>query len=417
MSNYSLSLHGLATVFSLEVKQRLRSKRWIVALIAWFLFVGGLTWLGMTIVWMQEQSLGTGYANFTRDAGPTAFSLIMLFVLGMGIVVAPMFTATSINGDRGQNTLAVLQATRLSALEITFGKLLAAIAAATTFLAVALPFIIWTMFIGNVSAWQLLVSFLVLLVEVAVVCAVGLGWSAVFNRTAGSVTFTYLSLLFITVMLPIIMMLCTPFVAQAEKAQYWGMSYEDELAFKDEVYKWETENPWAYENSDFSKAPVVDPSKFGWHSTDVGIDHTERIWWMLAPNPFMVLADATPHAPAYGVDPDYEERDTMSALRSMMYAVKYPYRYDEDHTSDYYNSIGYSVGPDGQGGVVATRDDGSRIIVDTPVTPLWRRANHSGETWPWALGFYALVGIGFLLLATSRLSIPYHRLAKGTRVA
>ena len=32
-------------------------------------------------------------------AGPLAFGTITFFVLGMGLVIAPAFTATSINGD------------------------------------------------------------------------------------------------------------------------------------------------------------------------------------------------------------------------------------------------------------------------------------------------------------------------------
>lgn len=47
MNTWSLSWHGLRTVISLELKQRIRSPRWIVALAAWFVLIGAVT--GLTI--------------------------------------------------------------------------------------------------------------------------------------------------------------------------------------------------------------------------------------------------------------------------------------------------------------------------------------------------------------------------------
>ena len=124
---WRLTWHGVRTVAQLELRQRVRSTRWIVALVAWFVVVGGLTLL----ITIGLRSDGSG---LDRSAGPLLFGAVTYLVLGLGLLVTPTLTSTAINGDRAAGTLATLQVTLLSPAEIALGKLLAAWAAACAFL-------------------------------------------------------------------------------------------------------------------------------------------------------------------------------------------------------------------------------------------------------------------------------------------
>ncbi len=103
--------------------------------------------------------------------GDLVFGLVVFFVLFLGLVVSPTLSATAINGDVRDGTMAPLQATALSAADIVLGKLLASWAASLAFLAVALPFIVIAYFDGRMPALAMLTVMLVLAVELLVVCA------------------------------------------------------------------------------------------------------------------------------------------------------------------------------------------------------------------------------------------------------
>src|SRR4029079_4866313 len=135
-----VSLDRLRTIAVLELRQRLRTSRWPVVLGIWFLIIGavaGLTW------WAVHDQPG--------DRGASMYDVVVFFVLGLGMLVVPSLTATSINGDREHGVLATLQTTLLASADIVLGKLLAAWAIAAAFLVTALPFLVWAWFEGGIS--------------------------------------------------------------------------------------------------------------------------------------------------------------------------------------------------------------------------------------------------------------------------
>ena len=186
---WSLTWGGIRTVAVLELRQRVRSTRWIIALVVWFVVVGGITALATGSVSLvsggSTGSVGTagtgadatsplvstGPVGPTVPAGPVIFGFVVFFVLFLGLLVAPTLSATSINGDRNAGTLATLQVTLLSASEIVIGKLVASWFAALAFLGASLPFIVWALAAGGVRVMALVVTVLVLALILAVVCA------------------------------------------------------------------------------------------------------------------------------------------------------------------------------------------------------------------------------------------------------
>ena len=160
---------GVRTIMVLELRQRVRATRWRIMLGIWLavliLLCGGLV---ITVKVQMPNSSNTEYLLSLYD-------LVVCFVLGIGLIVAPTLSATSINGDRADATLALLQATALRSREIVVGKLLAAWVAAIAFLGVAVPFLIGLTVAGG-SHWQALLAHLVILVfTLGAVCALGLG--------------------------------------------------------------------------------------------------------------------------------------------------------------------------------------------------------------------------------------------------
>lgn len=179
-----MSWSAVRTVAVLELRQRVRSTRWQIMLVVWgvvlVLLCGGMT-----------AQAGTT-THHVEEAIPVLYDMTVCFVLGIGLIIAPTLSATSINGDRADATLALLQATRLRSQEIVVGKLVAAWSAALAFLAVALPFLLVFTLLGGASWITLVVHLLILVVVLGTVCAIGLGFSAATARTSASAVLTYL---------------------------------------------------------------------------------------------------------------------------------------------------------------------------------------------------------------------------------
>lgn len=404
-----LTWHGLSTVTLLELRQRVRSRRWFAALAAWFVVIGGVTALVIAAIPRSY----SGNAELTT--GPLAFGLITFFVLGMGLLIAPTFTATSLNGDRLGGTLALLQATRLSALEIALGKLLAAWLTSAVFLLVALPFIAWSMVLGSISVWQVVVCFSVVFVLVAIVCAIGLGWSALISRPAGSTVMTYLTLAFMSIICGIVMGLLMPFTQSSDVVRVWGLSGPVRAEYQRQVDDY-------FKNENGSQttilpAPPID--KCSWTTETQQRYHVDRVWWLIAANPFVVVADAAPLPPGASADLSgytMTSMDPLAALRFGVRALSLPQPTEQDRCLELYQSSpGFNINYDAQGNVTSvTTADGTPVPITSPV----KRQVVSVETpiWPWGLGFNLLLGLAFFAVAVRRLTVPYGVLPKGTRV-
>ncbi|MCA0295915.1 MAG: ABC transporter permease [Actinobacteria bacterium] len=407
MNTWKLSPAGVRTVVELELRQRIRSRRWIWALVGWFVVIGAISGL---IMFTTERIRSEQDANFA--GGPLAFGIITYFVLGMALVIAPAFTATSINGDRNAGTLATIQATRLSALELATGKLIAAWLAAAVFLVVALPFIAWSMVWGNISILQVAATFAVMFAEVAVVCAIGLGWSALISRPAGSTLLTYLSVVFLTVITLIVVGLLSLAIVRTEQVRVWGLNDADNSAYQESLDKYWQDNP------DGSDPPTPPVNKCTWYTRDQSVVHVEQIWWILVGNPFVIVADAAPLPPGSAKNlSEYEDlgSDPLAAVRWAVRRMSNgPQPEIDECTAMYADMPGYRVDYDNEGIPRVYTTSGTPVNV-SPVKV--QAVNVETPVWPWGLGVNVLIGAVFFWVAVRRLAIPYGVLPSGTRVA
>lgn len=352
-----MSWTAVRTVAVLELRQRVRSTRWRVMLIVWgvvlVLLCGGLTALAGMSGGRHEEIV------------PILYDLTLGFVLGIGLIVAPTLSATSINGDRADATLALLQATALRSHEIVVGKLLAAWLAALAFLAVAAPFLLAFTMTGGASWTALVGHLLILAVSLGAVCAVGLGLSAATARPSASAVLTYLVVTALVIGTPIMMTLSTTAVHGKQRSIVYSTDYDESTNNKQVCEK----------DPDIYTSDIV---------------HWERIWWMLVPNPFVALGDVSARAPVTDIDP----RTSYSPLRELGLGV------DTMRTPQPAEVVSYYCGNNSH----STWDDDVR------------RPEHL-VFWPATLLVLGLLGAWSLVSASRRLRTPVRTLARGTRVA
>ncbi len=345
---------GVRTVLTLELRQRVRSTRWKIALIAWFAIVGLITLLLPALI---------GFDGGTTS-GSWVFGLILLFVLGLGLVVSPTLSSTAINGDRNAGTLAILQVTMLGPGELAVGKLLAGWIAALAFLVISLPFLIWAAVVSQASFGGFMLVLLVLALLLGVVCAIGLGFSSLTTRPAGSSVLTYVVVAGLTVISLIV----------------WGLSLPLVTSQNEEV--------------EVLAVPIDSNAECEWTTQTRSVVHTERTWWLLAINPFVVLADAAPTAPQDVDEYGYSNYGPLEAIQQGVRGA----RVGEGDQRDECWSANYPAG--------VSADD-FRTIESSDNLPIW----------PWGLTANLLLGAGGLWLAIRRLRVPYTSLSPGTRVA
>jgi len=320
-----------------EFRIRLRTGRWRWLLVGWVVLLAVFTAL-------LDLSLFTGY-GYTRDdslRGVPLFGFLMFFILGMMLVISPALTSQTINGDRERGTLATLQVTRLRPVEIAVGKLLAGWGIGLLALALSLPFTLYAMSRGGITALRVLATYAVVAVLIGVVCAVSQALSALLARSITSALLSYLTVAALAIGTLIAFSLILPFTSERVTVRPpQGPSFEAE------------------------------------------VQHQERVWWLLAPNPFVVLADSAPRAPrrldVRGDVVYVDDYDPLSSIGNEVRRLRQPQRFYYDESS----------------------------IVEQERLPVW----------PYGLGFNVLLGIAAVALTTYRLRTPTDRLPRGVRVA
>ena len=340
----ALSWHGVRTMAEHEFRLRLRAGRWRWLLAAWFVTLLLLTWgLRAALV-----------AGGVDEPGVDMFGGLMLFMLALAMLVVPALTAQSINGDRERGVLATLQTTLLTPAEIAVGKLLAAWTTALVFLVVSVPLVAWCLLEGGVSIGRAIVTMVVMALLLGVLAAVSQCLSALFARSTTSAVLSYLVVFALSIgtliTFGIGVALTTENRTVTERIPVWDdgqPEFNDETGEPINVDRWQTAE---YEAS---------------------VPRTDRLWWLLAPNPFAVLADSTR-------GPIEAERTAFDPLQTIREGV----RSARDPDS-------------GWSGIASTQK----------------------AVWPYGLAFHLLLGAGALTLTIRRLRAPYAQLPRGVRVA
>jgi ABC-type transport system involved in multi-copper enzyme maturation permease subunit len=355
-----VNVAGVLTVARLEFRLRIRAGRWRWMVAAWFVVLLAVT--GLVRASLSPQNLST---EQIEARGAVMFGVVMIIVLALALLVAPALSAQSVNGDRERGTLATLQVTRLRASEIAVGKLLASWGTALVFLAVTLPLTLWCYLEGGLSVLRVVGVYVVMALLLGVVCAVALALSAMLARSTTSGVLAYLAVFTLSVGTFIAFGLATVLTQERATA---------------------TSPACAYDNDGNQLPGSCQEQQY-----ETSVPRTDRTWWLLAPNPFAVLADSAPAGPVRSVrQPDgrvVEEGVSLDPLGEMSRALHQIRVRPQLQTGDF--GTFYDV-PDGVVG---------------------------GAVWPTGLLVNLLLGAGAVWLTTRRLRTPTYRLARGQRIA
>lgn len=349
---------GVATVARQEFRLRLRAGRWRWLLGAFFLVL-----LGFTV--LLRAALAGVAPQDVPYKGTVLYGGLVLFVLGLALLVVPALAAQSVNGDRERGTLATLQVTRLSAGDIALGKFAAAWGTALVFLALTFPLVAYAMTQDGVPFGRVVVVTGVLALLLGTVCAVSLYLSAALSRTTTSGVLAYLAVFALTVGTLIVFGLVTATTTETVTRTVGAPCPPGD--------------------------PLCIPGS-GQQTYEETRARTDRTWWLLAPNPFVVLADAAPQLP--------DEEPSPGEVRTSVRA----------RDLDPLGAIGRTVRdlrtpPDDPGTARAPLTDGAV------------QQERGRAVWPTGLAVDVLLGVGALVLTTRRLRTPTRTLPRGQRVA
>jgi ABC-type transport system involved in multi-copper enzyme maturation permease subunit len=305
-----------------DLRQRVRARRWWILLGLWTLVQF------LILIPVREAGESAQVFQFGPEAsfglGPLMFGTLALLVLGLTCLVIPSLTATAINGERERGTLAVLQTTLYTPVDIALAKFASAWITATAFLVATLPLALWCYLEGGLSLWRTAAVYLVLFVMTGVLLAIGLACSALFRKPTLSAVIAYLAVGTLT----------------------FGTLIAFGLASATASY-----GPYG--------------------SQDIGAR-----WVLLAPNPFVVLADAAPRS----------ERNLDDPLGAIQESV----RYMRDPEPVYFDGSGRPQQPE-------------------PKVP--------GPVWPTGLAINLVIASGAFAITVQKLKVPVRKLAPGHRVA
>ncbi|UNK70046.1 ABC transporter permease [Microbacterium sp. H1-D42] len=339
-----MSFARILTIARLELTQRLRSVGWYVLIGVFVVLLIGITALSFLVF------------SFQSEPNAGVYSIVVNFVLLLVVLVSPTLSGNAINGDREAATLAPIQVTAATTGDIMLGKLLAAVATGAVFLLIAVPFLLISMIGGGVTAGMLVVSVLVLLAEIIVVAAIGVGLSGLIARPLFSIAATYLAVAGLVIGTLIAFGL-------------GGAAIRTEFT--------QQERPW----DDTTGEPICDQ----WIETSYEQPRFDLVWGFLAANPFVVLADATPTTFVNGYPNDL--------FGQLKVGVRMAQRPPEPQQWDACDQ-GWTEGPTAE-----------------------ELVNGTVPSWFVGLGVQALIAGGLFAGAWARTRTPARRLPPGTRIA
>ncbi|MGZ0711613.1 ABC transporter permease (plasmid) [Coraliomargarita sp. W4R53] len=292
----------LGTIVRLELIQRTRSVAWYVLLGIFAVVLIIVTALTFTaLVW-------------TPEPGQWIFSTIMYITLLLVVLVSPTLSGNAINGDRDAAVLAPVQVTLATTAEILIGKFLAAWITGLAFVAVSVPFLIIATLAGGANAATIFVSLAVMIVEIGVIAAIGVALSGILARPLFSVAATYL----VVASLAVGTLIAFGLVGMAVQSEATSSTRSvDYSQLEGEAFPCMSgEVP----SADYPCDDDIEVTCLDWETYKYNMPRFDRVWWILAANPFVILADATPTT----FNADGYPNDLFGQIKSSVRATQQP---------------------------------------------------------------------------------------------
>jgi len=252
---WSLSLRGVRTVFRWELRRGFRAASWNARVAVW-----------TAVVALLVAALAAGWTP--REApGPATLGIVALTVLALSLTVTSALTSGAHNGET--SLLRAPRSAWISAADAAVGALLAAWVNGLLFLAAVAPFVAVAGARGGTPLRQIGTSLAVVAVTLLVAAAVGLGWSAVVRRPMVGTALAQGTLATLAFGPLLLFGLTQPLVTTDDRVRVYTVGADPETGL----------------GGACSREPRL---------VTIPQVHTEHTWWLLAPSPYVVIADAAP---------------------------------------------------------------------------------------------------------------------------
>lgn len=404
-----MNIHAVKTFVRFRLKQRIRSNKWFVSLVLSFLAIVAV--FVVFIIVTYNLDIGREVSRFPV-AIKSAIEITLCVLLGIGIIVTPLTAATTINGSREKQTLAVIQSTRITNLELAMGEFIAAWLSSIIFIFAGSVGLILLGFFTD--AWpQYLASVAIIIIQLGCLSGISLGLSALFSRPGASAAISIL----VTGLLVAGFSVLSVSLGYGSYQEVKQLTEELSVEQDDHSYTDQSEGENIKRNTVLAsnikelsllksqypniRFPTLDFSAGDKlvcvRSEKTTLLHkTRSVSWLSNLNPYVQLADINLQISKYR-DPkllkkiyDYDHKSSV-VLTALGYLVHkfYNLNYIEPTISCLGKEIFPAIGTD-------TMDD---------------------YFWYKYLGILAAAGVGGVAFATRRLKIPYKSIPKGVRVS
>jgi hypothetical protein len=188
-----------------ELRNRMRSWRTALSLV---LYTGALSIVGLLAYASVAPSYFDGNYYFFNyrsisTAGVTIYSSIIIAQLVLMFFLVPAFTSGVLTGEKERQTYDILILTLLRPLDIIIGKLVSSLAYIFLLIICSLPVASLSLLLGGVDIDQILVGLIVCIASALAFGALGIWWSALTTTTGRAVRNTLLTLVVVTIGLPV----------------------------------------------------------------------------------------------------------------------------------------------------------------------------------------------------------------------
>ncbi len=160
--------------------------------------------IGLIIIMSGWDSISANDSRSMVEVGVNLFTGIIILEGILCALIAPALTAGAISIEREQQTLDLLLLTRLSNMNILFGKLVSALSFIAIILISTLPVVAISFLLGGVDPAQLCWSAAIIFVTSCFFAAIGLYCSTRFKKTPTAVAVAYCICLAALVLLPLL---------------------------------------------------------------------------------------------------------------------------------------------------------------------------------------------------------------------
>lgn len=184
-----------------ELKTRMRSWKTTI------LLFGYLAILGLVVAFAffaESNSYSYGSYGFDPTIVTGIYAAISMFQLGLLLFIIPIFTATSISGERERQTLDLLLCTNISPWAIIFGKMSAALSFVFLLVFAALPFTGVILLFGGVTIIDLIKIMLFYMATAVMVSSIGMFCTTHFKKNISSIVMSYI-ILGVIFIIPLVM--------------------------------------------------------------------------------------------------------------------------------------------------------------------------------------------------------------------